>query len=489
MTKIPFGGRVLLLGSGSVSQCLQPLLLRHFDMDFNKLTILDFEDMRPFIRETLEAGATYVQQRITPTNLAAMLGAYLGPGDLLIDLAWNIEATDIIGWCHANDVLYINTSVELWNPYDMTVHPTERTLYVRHMALRKLAASWREPGATAVVEHGANPGLVSHWTKIGLLDIAHTMLRRGFSAGADLAGGRWDALEKALADRDYPRLAMLTGTKVIHISERDTQITNKPKQVDEFVNTWSIAGFHEEGIAPAEMGWGTHERRLPPRAQVHRYGPGNQICLSQMGMNTQVRSWVPSGEIVGMVIRHGEAFTISDYLTVWEDDRPVYRPTVHYAYLPTDSAIASLHELRMRNYDLQPDQRILSDEIIDGRDELGVLLMGHDLDGWWVGSQLDIHEARRLVPHQNATTLQVAASVLGALFWMIRNPRKGLHVPDQLPHTEVLEVANQYLGSTPSLHADWHPLKNRFDPFANWKQPQPGENDVWQFESFLVTTP
>ena len=52
-----------------------------------------------------------------------------------------------------------------------------------------------------------------------------------------------------------------------------------------------------------------------------------------------------------------------------------------------------------------------------------MLLLGHALNGWWTGSQLGIHEARRLVPHQNATTLQVAASIFGALVWMLRNPR------------------------------------------------------------------
>ena len=88
-----------------------------------------------------------------------------------------------------------------------------------------------------------------------------------------------------------------------------------PKEVNEFVNTWSVAGFYEEGIATAEMGWGTHERRLPEYAMQHTYGPCNQICLSQMGINTYVRSWVPMGEIIGMVVRHGEAFTISDHLT------------------------------------------------------------------------------------------------------------------------------------------------------------------------------
>lgn len=477
--KIPFGGRVLVLGCGSVSQCLQPLLLRHFEMDYSKLTIMDFEDLRHLIPDTLAAGANYVQERITPDNLAAVLGAQLGAGDLLIDLAWNIDAGDIIQWCHDHDVLYINTSVELWDPYDTDLPPAERTLYVRHMALRERVAKWTKPGPTAVVEHGANPGLVSHWTKVALEDIAKTMINKGVSPQKHLS------LEAALNAGDYARLAMLAGVKVIHISERDTQISNQPKEMDEFVNTWSIEGFREEGIAPAEMGWGTHERRLPTGAHTHRYGPGNQICLGQMGINTFVRSWVPMGEIIGMVVRHGEAFTISDSLTVWDNGKPVYRPTVHYAYHPADAALVSLHELKMRNYELQPKLRIMNDDITDGKDELGVLLLGHDLNGWWTGSQLDIHETRQLTPGQNATTLQVAASILGAVFWMIRNPEQGFNVPDNLPHCDVLEVANPYLGPCPSIQTDWTPLTNRYDPFAQFGKPLPREEDMWQFETFL----
>ena len=73
-----------------------------------------------------------------------------------------------------------------------------------------------------------------------------------------------------------------------------------------------------------------------------------------MGINTWVRSWVPDYCIHGMVVRHGEAFTISDRLTVWENGKAVYRPTVHYAYCPCDVAIASLNELRGYDYQLQP---------------------------------------------------------------------------------------------------------------------------------------
>ena len=53
--------------------------------------------------------------------------------------------------------------------------------------------------------------------------------------------------------------------KVIHIAERDTQTASVAKQRGEFVNTWSIDGFVGEGNQPAELGWGTHEKSLPPK--------------------------------------------------------------------------------------------------------------------------------------------------------------------------------------------------------------------------------
>src|SRR5208337_3888064 len=234
-----------------------------------------------------------------------------------------------------------------WDPYESShdKHPTERTLYWRHMNLRRMITGWSDPGPTAVLEHGANPGLISHFTKQALLDIAHRALE-----DKKFSGARAEKIADHARSLEFNHLAHELGVKVIHCSERDTQITNQPKQVDEFVNTWSVEGFREEGTTTAEMGWGTHEKQLPPRAYEHSEGPRNQICLAQMGINTWVRSWVPHYSIRGMVIRHGEAFTISDRLTVWKNGRAAYRPTVHYAYCPADVAIAALNELRGNDY-------------------------------------------------------------------------------------------------------------------------------------------
>jgi homospermidine synthase len=479
-----FARKILFVGYGAVAQCALPILAKHIRVPYKNITVMDFENRRSALAPWLKRGVRFVQKRVTPENLGTVLGQHLGPGDLLIDLAWNIDCCEILQWCHDHGVLYVNTSVELWDPYAgaPNKHPTVRTLYWRHMAIRRMTARWPQKGPTAVVEHGANPGLISHFTKQGLLDLAARLL-----ADRKVKGKDAEEIRQLAKDRAFNRLAMKLGVKVIHCSERDTQISDKPKRVDEFVNTWSIEGFREEGTTTAEMGWGTHEKELPPLAYRHKDGPCNQICLARMGMNTWVVSWVPDYCIQGMIVRHGEAFTISDKLTVWKNGRAIYRPTVHYAYCPCDAAIASLNELRGYDYRLVENQRIMTDEITSGSDILGALLMGHAYNSWWTGSDLSIEESRRLVPHQNATTMQVAISVVAASLWMIENPERGVCVPDDLPHEFVLKVAKPYLGKWISKPADWTPLKHYRQAFKGYNDPSVDTRDPWQFKNFLIT--
>ena len=77
---------------------------------------------------------------------------------------------------------------------------------------------------------------------------------------------------------------------------------------------------------------------------------------------------------------------------MWNDDGTAkYRPTVHYSYCPTDAAIMSVQELRMRNWKMQKDQRILNNDIESGRDEPGVLAMGPSYKSLWTGPLLHVH--------------------------------------------------------------------------------------------------
>ena len=486
--------RTLVLGCGSIGQAVVPLLIRDLGFDPASIRVVEMGDTRHRIADSIAAGVVYEQDAVTQENLDAFLSERLSDGDLLLDLAWNIDANTIIGWCRDAGVRYLNTSVEVWAPYEniSAQEPTSRTLYARHMALREMIRSWgSNDGPSAVVEHGANPGWVSHEAKFALEELGAALLERNL-----LDGSARDALAAALEARDHARIAESAGVKVIQIAERDTQHTDRPKEVGEFVNTWSGEGFYEEGVAPAELGWGTHERSLPPRGLAHSdNGPRNQILIQRAGMETLVRTWVPGADparaaeeglpTIGMLIRHGEAFTMSDWLTVRGDDgQPRYRPTVYYAYCPSDSAIASVHELRGNNW-RHPDRfRLLNNEIIRGEDRLGVLLLGHPLKAWWSGSLLGIDEARAHLPGHSATTLQVAGSVIAAVAWLLRHPNEGLRVPDELPHDELLTDIRRYIGTRWSGPVDWSPLEDRLELFPNAARPLPA--DPWQFEAFEV---
>ena len=180
LSRVPFSGRVLILGCGSVAQCTLPLLLRHVVAP-GQITVMDFVDNSSRIQSSLDQGVTYVLDRVEKQNLDEVLGRYLAAGDMVINLAWNIDACDILQWCHDHGALYLDTSVEVWEPYAdaALADPRDRSLYVRHMALRQMTATWDRPGPTAVLEHGANPGLVSHFVKDALDTIAKQALADG----------------------------------------------------------------------------------------------------------------------------------------------------------------------------------------------------------------------------------------------------------------------------------------------------------------------
>ena len=85
-------------------------------------------------------------------------------------------------------------------------------------------------------------------------------------------------------------------------------------------------------------------------------------------------------------------------------------------------------------------------EIVDGIDELGVLLYGHKKNAYWYGSQLSIEEARKLAPYQNATGLQVTSAVLAGMVWALENPNAGIVEADEMDYRRCLEVQMPYLG-------------------------------------------
>merc|ERR1712048_516976 len=100
------------------------------------------------------------------------------------------------------------------------------------------------------------------------------------------------------------------------------------------------------------------------------------------------------------------------------------------------------------------------DDISSGKDEVGILLLGHRLGGWWTGSTMSIEDARRILPGHSPTTIQVTAGVVGSLHWLLQNPTSGICTPEQLPHEDVLGKAIPYLEPFVSVQSPYDPLQH-----------------------------
>jgi homospermidine synthase len=468
MKHVAFTGRLVMIGCGSIGQGVLPLILRHIGIAPTQITILTADERGRDVARACEIA--FIVDPLTRENYQDRLRPLLRDGDFLLNLSVDVSSVALIRLCNELGALYLDTCIEPWagGYTDPSLSPSERSNY----ALRESALAIADDcagGPTAVLTHGANPGLVSHLVKEALLDLARDT---GRNTGTPTTRAGWANLARSLS------------VKVIHIAERDTQSADIAKAPGEFVNTWSVDGFVSEGCQPAELGWGSHEKTFPADAQHHAFGRDSAIYLQRPGAGTRVRTWTPlEGPFHGFLVTHNESISISDYYTATEDGAVAYRPTVHYAYHPCDDAVVSLHELAGKNWQMQPRQRLMMDEIVRGTDELGVLLMGHARGAYWYGSRLTIEEARALAPYNNATSLQVTAAVLGGIIWAMDNPRRGIVEPDELDHARIMEIARPYLGTVLGVYSDWTPLQDRGLLFPEAVD----TSDPWQFGNFRVT--
>ncbi len=465
-------GAIVMIGFGSIGKGTLPLIERHFAFDKEHFYVIDPNDADRKLLD--ERGVKFVHLGLTKDNYREVLGKYLTAGKgqgFCVNLSVDTSSLDIMRCARELGALYIDTVVEPWPGFYFakTLGNEARTNY----ALRETVLEERRKnpgGSTAVSCCGANPGMVSWFVKQALLNLA-----------ADLGEKSPEPKTRA----DWGRLAQTLGVKGVHIAERDTQRAKNPKPRNVFVNTWSVEGFLSEGMQPAELGWGTHEKWAPVNAGFHETGCGAAIYVNQPGANTRVRSWTPTARgQFGFLVTHNEAISIADYFTVRDEKgEAVYRPTCHYAYHPSDDAVLSLHEMFGASGKVQEKHHILTEhEIVDGIDELGVLLFGHAKNAYWYGSQLSVEETRELAPYQNATGLQVTSAVLAGMVYALENPNAGILEADELDYKRCLEIQTPYLGPVVGVYTDWTPLKNRPGFFPE----DIDESDPWQFRNILV---
>jgi homospermidine synthase len=390
-------------------------------------------------------GGSFICEKVTKENYEEIFRD-AKKGDIVIDCAYDIDSAEIIKFLHSKSTSYINTSIEEWS-YKNVTDIKQYTIYNRNKVISDECKKLTDWKSNCIVSMGCNPGCVNVWTQIGL----------------DLIDNEFNFVDSVT--ETYSEVCKRLDVQTIHVSEIDTQKSTRPKLGDEYCNTWgsTIHPFYEEAIAPCELTYGTHETAFDDCSERIDVGDNTYAVFDRMACYTNAQSYSPIyGSFIGMMIRHDECHTIGQNLKCYDEDGNCeYSPSVYYVYHPSDLTMMSIHELKQKNLTYQTKYRLMAKEIMCGMDELGVLYFLGDGSIYWIGSYLNIHEARNLLPetkeeyhdlenYVNATNIQVMAGIIPTVLMLMNmannNEHIGLISPETIPCDELFPIMRLFLG-------------------------------------------
>eukprot|EP01035_Chromulina_nebulosa_P020384 gene20384-26454_t len=442
-------------GFGTIGRSVLPLLLKHIDIRPDQIEIISANDDNRAYAEKNNVRLECFE--LNPSNFYEYLSPRLSAGDLLLNLSSGISSLDIIRLCNKLGVLYLDTSDEMWINDDPLNTFARRQRIISHK-------NEFINGPTALICHGINPGLITHFAKQAVLDMVN----------AD------SSQHITYSDSEWGILAKENNIRAIHLTERDTQISKFPRRFDEYINTWSVEVFLDESSENASFVLGSHEEKIPS-SFIEKYiitNKINMIELNRKGSLIKVSSWIPSiGNYHGFLIPHPEVFSIAELFSCKQKEKDsFYCPTVKFVFQPCNDGLLSVHDALVVNNKYYK-KRLLFDDIIEGMEEVGVLILREDTSSvCWYGSRLDINKARELSPDNNASSLQVAAGVLSGAIWIYENPKLGLIEPEQANFKRILEIASPYL-NIENYNSHW--TNNQSDDFI-------ANTFKWQFSELAV---
>lgn len=466
LTPVPI--RVIFIGFGAVARCVSIMwnrILPHVVIEHAVIVEprdVNFEDYLPGIPRK------HIKQGLTKANYARVLDKVSADfqSNFMIDLSVNVDSVSLLQWCSENGIRYISTAIEDWANYPTwrggyktiaeRTDMTKRTLAYKQDVIRAL---FPRGTVTMLIDHGMNPGMISHFTKDALGRIAlgqHKEISKKIRTKPKPARDEMDLASY------YAGIAQELGLEVIHCAERDTQEPIVPRGPGEFINTWSCKGYYEEATDPAQVGWGTHERVYPMNSVRLHF----ETVLPSRGMDTFARSYEPfHGELIGRIVPHGECSTLSTYLTVNSHTRGRrdYAPSMYYVYNSCPASQQSLDEVKLNKYKFLQSWHVLEGrEIKSGMDSVGALLMFKDKPSFFAGTMITAEQAMMISPLVNATTIQVACGVLSGIDWVITHPNLGVVWPESVNTDRVFELTKKYLGVITYTTVPFKPQSNKF---------------------------
>lgn len=430
-----FLGRIVIFGYGMVGQSFYRLLKEEIEFKPEKLFVIDKDELnQKFFVSEGGIAANFQTIDVTKQNYQEVYKNILRAGDALLDFSESTGNIDSLSWCLNNKVHYLSTSSSNWLDDNK-----EATSYDNFLKLKALSKEHKKGSTSAIIEIGANPGLVSLFVKRCLREII------------SLEGDNYEnEFENLIATNDYALLAKKIGVETIIISDLDTLSTANTEENEDFLaNTWSPVGLYDEAVSYIELHLGTSfdVKKLDGKIKKHNAEDG-YAKLNIRGIDTLEKTYYPGGYFYGSIITHEEALSLGAHLTVLNQyGARIYSPTVYFSYRPSTKAFNALQKIRLKNYEKPKNFVKLTSEISSGSEYLGVILTGEKLGSYYFGTAVDVDTVRLKRPQETPTIIQVTATAISGFKWIIANPKDGLLFPEELPEDFILENAEKYLGT------------------------------------------
>ena len=301
-----------------------------------------------------------------------------------------------------------------------------------------------------LLQHGNNPGLVSHFVKEAICYIVETQFKKDKN------------LKKLLKEKKYNEVAKELGIKMIHVNDIDLQKIDEEFDINKLISTWCIDSFFFELLSEATQNIGTHEKEIVKDECKKLDIEKGFLEYKTLAVDKKIKTVYPNGYFEGYLVPHEETITIANSLEVFENNKVIYRPSVMFVYMPCHLAEQYLEKSRTEVIDEEKVVRghlcpnnsevVYREKIKEGTEYVGVLLVGDKFEPVWVGNRVEMDYLYKQSKSywQTPTITPVAMSALAGLCWMIKNKDKGnIYFPDDIKDYEfILKIAEKYISKT-----------------------------------------
>lgn len=449
---ISFENRIVQFGFGAVGKSFFEKIPKEIKYNENNYYVITRDQIE--FEAFVNLGGmvnNFVISEITKENFKEIFGKYLSEGDLLIDFADTVGTRDILEWCAENNIMYINTGEADWpeNWYSIFNENLLKNEIREKYKNNKLKNKY-----PIVLQHGNNPGLVSHFVKSGI----EYIINKQFSKNKEL--------KRLLKENKFNEIAKTIEIEMIHVNDNDLQKIKDSFDNSILYSTWCIDSFFFEMLSEATFNIGTDEKiDYENDCKLLDYKNGF-VELNKLAVDKKCCTYYPKGKFEGFLVPHEETITIAKSLEVKENGETIYRPSTMFIYSPCDFAEKYFEEAKrelvleklndeeiVRGYVYPKQSEIIYQEKIEnGTEYVGVLIIGKKFKPVWIGNRVETSYlySKKESYWQTPTITPVAMSALSAVCWMIKNKDKsGIFFPDDIAdYKDIIKMAEKYISKT-----------------------------------------